>query len=120
MKTILIYDPDPDLLEVICIALEMRGFETIGLRLLNNDLMKLIQLHRPDLILMDFAYTGECSMEWCRSIKCFYPNLPILAVSCNYNICDTYTGFGFDDCISKPFDLEHLYVTVDRYTYQVY
>ena len=120
MKAILIYEPDPDLLEIICLALEMRGSKTIGLNDLNTGIMALIQLHDPGLILMDFAYKGECCINWCRQIKCLYPNLPILAVSCNYNIRDRYNGSGFDDCISKPFDLEHLYLTVDRYINRLY
>jgi len=116
MKTILICDPDPDLLEIICLALEMQGFVAIGLHNLNTDLKALIEHYEPDLILLDFAYAGKFCIEWCRHIKRFFPTLPVIAVSCNNNIAETYYGHGFDDCICKPFDLAHLYATADRYT----
>jgi DNA-binding response OmpR family regulator len=116
MKTILIYEPDPDLLEMMCLALEMADFVTIGLHDLNTDLMRLIHHDEPDLILFNFAHGAQSSNNWCQHIKGSYPNLPVLAVSCNYNIGDTYNSNGFDDCISKSFDLEHLYATVDRNT----
>ncbi|WP_454804267.1 response regulator transcription factor [Mucilaginibacter phyllosphaerae] len=120
MKTILIFDPDPDLLEIICLALDLEGFVAIGLHDLNTDLMALIERHEPDLILLDFAYADKFCIEWCRHIKRFYPALPVIALSCNYNIGETYFGYGFDDCICKPFDLERLYATADRYTNLLY
>lgn len=45
----------------------------------------------------------------CNQIKAKYPHLPVIALSCNNNIHEVYSKFGFDDYISKPFDLDLLY-----------
>ncbi|MDT3402028.1 response regulator [Mucilaginibacter terrae] len=120
MKTILIFDPDPDLLEIICLSLEMQGFVVVGIHNLNIDMMALIGHHKPGLILLDFAYAGKLCIKWCSHIKRLYPTLPVIALSCSNNIGETYNAHGFDDCICKPFDLAHLYATVDKYTNLLY
>ena len=114
-STIMIYDPDLDLVDMICLALEMENFVTFGICDGNADFLQLIQIVKPDLLLFGFTLTGKYSIAWCRAIKLLYPHLPILALSCNNNIGEVYSDCGFDDCISKPFNLEELYASVKKH-----
>ena len=116
MKTILISDPDTDLLDIMCTALEMGGFRAIGFQDLSADLMGLIKYYQPDVVFLDYAYADRQCIESCSLIKSLYNFLPVLAVSCNHNIAETFTDSGFDDCISKPFNLDDLYAMANKYT----
>jgi DNA-binding response OmpR family regulator len=51
----------------------------------------------------------------CKLIKAKYPNLPVLALSCNNNIHDIYSLYGFNDYIKKPFDLDELYAILRKH-----
>ena len=59
--------------------------------------------------LLDYKLDGDKSREICAKIKEKYPNLPVVAMSCNNNIHEDYNKNGFDDYIPKPFGLDLLY-----------
>ncbi|WP_162276967.1 DNA-binding transcriptional response regulator [Mucilaginibacter pedocola] len=115
MKTILIYDADEDLADIMCMALELEGYRTYGFNDAKEDCLGLINYTGAQLVLLDFIYAGELTTKWCHAIKCCHPQLPVIALSCNFNIDEVYAQCGFDDRIRKPFDLENLYGTVGKY-----
>lgn len=86
MKTILIIDPNLNLLEVLCHALEMEKYEAIGYSGHELELIKLIQNIAPSLILINLTLPSDKSIEWCGRMKSLYPNLPIIAMSCDESI----------------------------------
>jgi DNA-binding response OmpR family regulator len=93
----------------------MDGFNVYALLEADRDFLGLIDKARPHLVMLDFRFSGEECMEVCQEIKQRYPHLPVLALSCNSNIQSIYTKAGFDDYITKPFDLEQLYGILRKY-----
>ncbi|MFP3335741.1 hypothetical protein SB761_34125, partial [Pseudomonas sp. SIMBA_064] len=62
-----------------------------------------------------YRLDGSMSKQICFLIKEQYPHLPVIALSCNYNIDRLYGEGGFDDYIRKPFDLDKLYSVIKKY-----
>jgi len=111
MKKVIVQDTDLDLLETLTIVLKEAGFEVFPV-LHYNDVVKNIDQFSPDLILLDFKLAGEQCIRLCQQLKKTYPDLPIIALSCNLNIKNEYAKTGFDNYIEKPFDLVHLITVV--------
>ncbi|MDQ0637831.1 DNA-binding response OmpR family regulator [Pedobacter sp. W3I1] len=109
MYKILIQETEESILEVLTIALEAEGFMVKGMLGVNPGFLNIINDFRPHVVILDFRLRGDDAIEICSTIKKQYPFLPILALSCNSNIHLDYEKNGFDDYISKPFDLNLLY-----------
>jgi DNA-binding response OmpR family regulator len=109
METILVQDNDPGVLDVLTECLQMEGFEVYGHQKADEDVLKLIDEHRPHVVVLDYVLDGLQAIELCHLIKAKYPFLPVIALSCNTNIQTAYAKDGFDDYIKKPFDIDILY-----------
>lgn len=109
MDTIIIQDTDQDILDILYVALEMAGFQVYALSDTGPDFLQLIEKAKPHVVAIDFRLSGEDAKRCCQEIKQRYPHLPVLALSCNSNIHETYSQSGFDGYIPKPFDLDLLY-----------
>jgi DNA-binding response OmpR family regulator len=109
METIVIQDTDQDILDILCVALEMEGFQVYALNDIGPEFLELIKKAKPHVVALDYRLSGDDCIRLCRDIKQRYPYLPVLALSCNANINEVYSQFGFDDYIPKPFDLDLLY-----------
>lgn len=81
----------------------------------NSDFLEMIEQLRPHVVMLDYRLNGENCIDICQQVKAHYPHLPVIAMSCNYNINDVYDQQGFDDYIAKPFDLDDLYATLRKY-----
>ncbi|UOE52492.1 response regulator [Mucilaginibacter sp. SMC90] len=112
---IILQETDQDILEILKYALEAEGYQVYALMDSTADFIALIEDHRPHVVMLDFRLDGKICLEILETIKAKYPHLPVIAMSCNHNINDEYSVHGFDDYISKPFDLEHLYLTLRKY-----
>jgi DNA-binding response OmpR family regulator len=112
---IILQETDPDILEILKYALEQERFSVFAVQELESNFLEMIEQHRPHVIMLDYRLNGDSCIEICRQIKTHYPHLPVIAMSCNYNINDVYDEQGFDDYIAKPFDLDVLYATLRKY-----
>ena len=108
MKTILIQETDHSTLEILKFALELEKFEVFTM-LADDDYIDRIEETQPNVVLLDFRLDGQICIKMCCGIKSNYPNLPVLALSCNSNIDIVYDKYGFDGFVKKPFDLNLLY-----------
>lgn len=108
METIIVQDNDESILDVLTFALESEGFTVYPLIDCDN-FLQLIDQARPHVVMLDYRLDGKRCREICGEIKAKFPNLPVIALSCNTNIHEIYAQHGFDDYISKPFDLDLLY-----------
>jgi DNA-binding response OmpR family regulator len=115
METIIVQDTDQTVLEMLTTALEMENFEVYPLMDFDEDFIGLIERTRPHVVILDYRLTGRRCLEVLRSIKLNYPNLPVIATSCNNNIHQEYNKLGFDGYIEKPFDLALLYRVLRKY-----
>lgn len=109
METIIVQDTDQAVLEMLTTALEMADFIVCPVMDFDEDFLGLIEQARPHVVILDYRLSGYRCLEVLRNIKGKYPNLPVIATSCNSNIQTEYNKLGFDDYIEKPFDLDLLY-----------
>ena len=115
METIIVQDTDKAILDMLTDALTMEGFQVCPVLDYNQDFIALIEQHRPHVVMLDYRLNGEVCREICFKIKSVYPHLPVIALSCNYNIDRLYGEHGFDAYIRKPFDLDLLYAILRKF-----
>ena len=112
---IILQETDRDILEVLKYALEQEDFSVYAVQELESNFLEMIGQLRPHVIMLDYLLDGDSCIDICGQIKTLYPHLPVIAMSCNYNINEVYDRQGFDDYIAKPFDLDVLYATLRKY-----
>ena len=115
MENIIVQDPYSAILDVLTEALTMEGFEVLPVSFVEGDFLSLVYQHRPHVVMLDYKLDGDACKQACFQIKQRYPHLPIIAMSCNYNIDRLYGENGFDGYIRKPFDLDLLYTILRRH-----
>lgn len=112
MKKILIVDDDPDVLNVMKVALEKEGFSALtcsdgaeGLRAAFDS--------RPDLVILDIMMPKVDGWEMCRRLR-ELSDVPILMLSARTGETDVVKGLvlGADDYVCKPFSVSELVARV--------
>jgi DNA-binding NtrC family response regulator len=114
METILIQDADEAIADVVITALRMKGYRACRLADSDENILEMIRGHQAKLILLD-CWLGKQSVKLCGWIKAHFPELPVVAFSCDNNIRQNFRFLGFDGFLGKPFDLEELYGIVRRF-----
>jgi DNA-binding NtrC family response regulator len=114
MAKIVVQDTDHSILEVLSLALENEGY-TVYSTGSCDDILESIDKMRPHVVMLDVKLANTECLDACKLIKQKYPDLPVIALSCNNNINDVYAAHCFDDYIEKPFDLDHLYTLLRKY-----
>lgn len=109
METIVVQETNAATLDILTAALEMENFKVFPLTEAGEDLLELIDQAKPHAVILNYEFNNHTCIQLCLSIKRKYPHLPVLAISCNYNINLEYSKHGFDGYIAKPFDLDLLY-----------
>jgi len=117
MRTIFIHDNDDDILSLLSYILKESGYSVHVTSVLDEHILELIAEANPDVILVDFIYNGQDAIAACNLIRAFYPNLPVIATSCDSNIREKYQSVGFVDYLDKPFDLVTLDTLVRKHAY---
>ena len=115
MKTIFLHDNDDDILSLLSYILTEAGYSVHVTSVLDEHILELIAEANPDVVMIDFVYKGEDAITACNLIRAFYPNLPIIATSCNSQIGEKYRSAGFTDYLEKPFDLAVIGELVEKY-----
>jgi DNA-binding response OmpR family regulator len=113
MKTIVIQDTEPELLEIITFVLQMK-YNVYPFLNCDNAFVDTIKSFDPDLILMEHRLEGHNCVDSLKKIKINYPKTPVVAFTTNHHIKEKYRNFGFDDYLLKPFDFDVMFSTVER------
>jgi len=109
MHRILIVEDDPAILRGIKDNLEFESYEVLTAR--DGDLgYRLIQQHRPELIVLDLMLPKMDGYELCRRIRSEGMTMPILMLTARTEEADRVRGFdlGADDYVTKPFSIPEL------------
>ena len=109
MKRVMIYDDDPDLLNVCKLILELKNFEVAGRETCSAILEDLKQYH-PDVILMDNRIPDVGGVKATRLIKESneFGHIPVIFFSAHNDIVELAAEAGADYALQKPFDMDEL------------
>lgn len=115
MKKVLIFDDDPDILELCSIILQGKGFTTM-MELDCKNLISKIKEYNPDLILMDNWIPGMSGTEATLLLKKTpeTAHIPVILFSANNNIESIARDANAEYFLKKPFDINELLATVDN------
>lgn len=121
-KTILIVDDEKHILQMLEMNMKARGYKSLTAEE-GNSALQLASQEKPDLILLDVMLPGMDGLEICRRLKSNNETerIPVLMVSAKSEGKDKITGLrgGADDYITKPFNLEELYLRIEAALRQV-
>lgn len=109
---VLIVDDDVLLRRSLAFNLEQSGFVTNTAENA-EDAIAMIQIDKPDLILLDIGLPGMDGMDAIKEIQS-RQNIPVIFLTARRSGADQITGLnaGADDYITKPFDFEVLLARV--------
>jgi len=104
MKTILVVDDAPNIVELLRLYLEGAGYATV-VATDGPAAVELHRKHRPDLVLLDVMLPGMDGFEVCRAIR-READTPILMLTARTDDVDAIVGLelGADDYVTKPFN----------------
>ncbi|OGG15476.1 hypothetical protein A3D77_06525 [Candidatus Gottesmanbacteria bacterium RIFCSPHIGHO2_02_FULL_39_11] len=109
IKTILIIEDDTDLRKYLIRTLIDTGFSVVDIAD-GVKALEIIEVKKPDLILLDLGLPKLDGESICREIKRNYPQIPVLILTGRNHTSDIVRGLnvGADDYITKPFKEEEL------------
>ncbi len=112
MKTILVVDDNPNIVDLVRMYLEGAGFATVAAA----DGPTAVELHRtaaPDLVVLDLMLPGMDGFEVCRAIR-RVADTPVLMLTARADDVDAIVGLelGADDYVTKPFNPRSLVARV--------
>ncbi|HRP57100.1 response regulator [Agriterribacter sp.] len=115
-KKIFILDDDRDILDSMRMVLEFKGYTIHTSASVEN--LKHISEKDPDLLLIDLWMSGVDGSDICRQLKnnTQTRHIPVVIISANANIKELSLNCKADGYLSKPFEIDELLSTVQRYT----
>lgn len=112
LKKILVVDDEPKIIQLTQDYLENAGFSVLSAG--NGErALTVIQVEKPDLVVLDLGLPGMDGLDVCRSIR-KTSNLPIIMLTARDEETDKLIGLelGADDYITKPFSPKELVARV--------
>ena len=113
--SVLVVDDDTSILAVIQAALEDEGYQVYTA--VNGGAVHLAHEVQPDLILLDIMMPGMDGVEVSRRLRADPTTalIPIVAMSAHRRLQATAGVMAANDRLPKPFNLDDLYATVERW-----
>ena len=109
-RRVLIVDDETAVREMIVLALEMAGYETLEAAD-GNQALRMLATHQPDLMLLDWMMPGASGLEVARKVRKNpdHQGLPIVMLTAKEDEDAKITGLSVaDDFITKPFSPREL------------
>jgi two-component system cell cycle response regulator DivK len=105
---VLIFDDDPDILQICSIVLRSRGIAT-DLETNCERIIEKISSSSPDVILMDNKIPPSGGIDASLLVKSsVHKNIPLIFFSANHDVQSLAADAHADYYIEKPFDLDEL------------
>jgi twitching motility two-component system response regulator PilH len=113
-KRILIIDNDESVLEVLQEIFKNDGYETDCYGQV-EDIFKLVDDFKPDLVLLDYILPGINGGELCAQLKKdpVTRHIPVVICSAYPQVMLSLGSYGCNAFISKPFELRDIVMQVD-------
>jgi len=116
MAIVIIQENDSAVLDVLTLAFAMENHTTIPiLGGSTEEISNSIRSHRPDLILIEYRSNTSYGALLLAAIRKISSTLPVIALSCDLNVGRIAAKIGFNEFLSKPFDLGELYDKVGSF-----
>ena len=105
----MIYDDDTDLLEVCTLILQSKNFDVIT-KDRCNAILDDLDIHKPDVILMDNWIPDQGGVKATRLIKASeqFNHIPVIFFSANNDVSEMAVEAGAEYSLQKPFDITEL------------
>jgi CheY-like chemotaxis protein len=106
-RRILIVDDDPDIRDVLELALSLEGYFVEGVA-------DCIQAARaltpnpPDVILLDYRLNGSSPQTFLKELRARNLSTPVILLSAEKGCTERAIALGIDHHLSKPFELDSL------------
>ena len=117
-KQLLLVEDDFHSAETLKFALEVKGHKVI-LATNGKDALTIVNNEQPQLIILDVMMPKMDGYHFCRLLKfdARFKHIPIIIVSSKIQDADRELGLacGGNEYIAKPYDLEMLTNTVEKY-----
>jgi two-component system OmpR family response regulator len=110
---ILVVDDEPNLAELVVLALRYEGFEAVSAGSGTAGLAQ-VAAFRPDLVVLDVMLPDVSGIEMCRRLRLQGSEVPVVFLTARDATEDKLAGLtsGGDDYVTKPFSLEELIARV--------
>jgi two-component system, OmpR family, alkaline phosphatase synthesis response regulator PhoP len=112
VKTILIVDDEPQIVQLVRDYLEHGGFEVLTAAD-GSSALRLASTQRPDLVILDLGLPGVDGLDVTRSLR-RNGEVPIIMLTARSDESDKLVGLelGADDYVTKPFSPKELVARV--------
>ncbi len=119
-KQLLLVEDDLYSAETLKFALEAKGHK-VTLAANRKDALTMVNNEQPQLIILDVMMPKMDGYHFCRLLKfdARFKHIPIIIVSSKIQDADRELGLacGGNEYIAKPYDLEMIINTVEKYLY---
>lgn len=109
---IIIQDSNHDTANTLRTLLSQSGYSVITIKTLKT-LKSLIVKFKPNLLIIECHADDEEAKNILTDLKQNF-NIKVIATSCNNNRAFLIEKIGFDDCLVKPFEIEHLQQVIKK------
>jgi len=115
-RSVLICDDDEDILEVTKLILTMKNY-TVHTLSDSNNLIEKVEKINPAIILMDLNIPETGGEKATGDLKKNFAtqHIPVLIFSANPEISNIAIRAGADGFLSKPFDINTLEATINKF-----
>jgi DNA-binding response OmpR family regulator len=113
---ILILEDNQDILQLMSEVLIEEGYQVTGLTFCEN-IIKTVDEHKPDLVMLDYLLHGINGGELCHEIKS-HPStnhLPVIIISGYPRVLQSLGDYGSDAFVAKPFSIDELVSVIHKY-----
>ncbi|MES1225570.1 MAG: response regulator [Bacteroidota bacterium] len=109
MKKILVVDDEEDILVVLKAFLLRNGYQ-VEVTQTCGEALRIFYSFLPDLVLLDINVGNSDGREVCKTIKsqAAHRHIPVILISANRNSLLTYSEYGADGAVEKPFSFDAL------------
>lgn len=113
LNKVLVIDDDDYIRELICEVLKNDGF-TVYEAVNGRDAFQKLGEKKIDLCVLDIMMPQMDGYEFCKQVRRYYEDMPILMLTAKSELSQKVKGFelGADDYLTKPFEVDELLVRI--------
>lgn len=115
--SVLVIEDDDDIREGVVTVLQLAGHTAYAARNGEDALIQLRELPKPHLILLDLAMPRKDGFQFraLQEMEARFADIPVVVMSANPQADVKSIQLGAKSYLHKPFKVEHLLATVERY-----